>query len=892
MTFNPGQVTGEEFDLLNNAAVTDLVDALLATILITPASGPRDLSIVIDDVADSLNEGAFINEQTVQANEQPVANPDEFTITEDAGLVLPVSLVDVNGRNILANDTDAEDGAPSRGNIISVTGTTVVASDSTDPAGLDSPGTVVFVPNGENTNVAFTTDGSDNDSNGVTSDFNYLDEGESAVVSFNYTINDDTDLSDPAEATSTASVTITITGENDGIFIVPDVTENDPYFQINTESPEEQGDAINSVVTGLINELDDGSLTPEEENNTLLVTNGTVRYIDPDVNDTHQFNISAPLAQQGSVDGDSPFLGQSFGATINSSNAPVGYVGAFNVVLDDGEPLDPEDDQVLWTFEVEDSLIDLLSGDQSFTQTYNLTIFENDAADELNGAETATQTITVTITGTNDAPVIEDADGAATVSASLIEDVDADGADASGTILVTDVDLADTVQQSVRYTSITRVPTVTNGDLDEIENPTPGTVDLENDGRPSDGELEQMISLVGGQNGVVIPGVNSLSEPTSGSGTAGTVTWEFDASGGDAGQVFDYLGTDESVVITYTITVTDFGLTGVRPQPETSDSIDVNITVTGTNDDVVIESADSIGGVTEVTEVNEFGDDEGNINFVVAGPIGLSDVIDATVSVPLTTSGTVTFTDIDFSDTHTTSVAKISSTLPEVAPTEGTNLTDVNGGNAVEVLGQTFGELTILGFVDSTGDPAEQGTQTGSFTWEYTVEDAVIEQLGEGETLVEVFEITIDDEEVPSGSAVQTVTITVTGTNDQPVFLGTLGLGEGGGDSTVQIPGLISEGDANVGITDAQLEGVNPLLDDVRDIDVHNVVTILDIDATVTGDGADGATNLVDPDPSSGVTREEALEILSRVDNVGATLTGETAIEGSTIIGNDATEGD
>ena len=75
----------------------------------------------------------------------------------------------------------------------------------------------------------------------------------------------------------------------------------------------------------------------------------------------------------------------------------------------------------------------------------------------------------------------------------------------------------------------------------------------------------------------------------------------------------------------------------------------------------------------------------------------------------------------------------------------------------------------------STAEPE----RIGSFTWEYTVDDSVIEQLGEGEQLVEEFLITITDllgtdDTTPAGSTdTITVTVTVTGTNDQPVFVET-----------------------------------------------------------------------------------------------------------------------
>ena len=257
-----------------------------------------------------------------------------------------------------------------------------------------------------------------------------------------------------AEAQSTATVTLLIQGANDAVtFVTEDdenpLTNNDGYTDLS-------GTRVFSDVTGIITEEEDNTVdTPNPlENMTSTQEPGVLRFVDADADDQHGFNVTA-----GAITGPSPFQGQASGGTINNSftGVPIGFIGNFETdnFMDS---LDGQVGEVGWTFSVDDAQIDLLSGDQSFTQSYFIEVFENNAGE----ARTSfTQEVIVTIQGTNDAPVIS-IDGSDTVGASLVEDVttgNPNEAEATGTISVTDVDVADTVLQSVAFTSITRVGT-------------------------------------------------------------------------------------------------------------------------------------------------------------------------------------------------------------------------------------------------------------------------------------------------------------------------------------------------------------------------------------------------------------------------------------------------
>src|SRR5258705_1229605 len=133
----------------------------------------------------------------------------------------------------------------------------------------------------------------------------------------------------------------------------------------------------------------------------------------------------------------------------------------------------------------------------------------------------------------------------------------------------------------------------------------------------------------------------------------------------------------------------------------------VTVTLVGTNDTPVITAANN-GAVTE----------------------------DATTP-NLSTTGTITFADVDKIDTHSVS--------------------------AVADAGNTLGgTLTPVVTTDATGGVA------GTVTWTYTVADNATDYLAVGQTATEKFTVTVSDRH--GGTASQLVTITINGTNEAPTI--------------------------------------------------------------------------------------------------------------------------
>ena len=80
-------------------------------------------------------------------------------------------------------------------------------------------------------------------------------------------------------------------------------------------------------------------------------------------------------------------------------------------------------------------------------------------------------------------------------------------------------------------------------------------------------------------------------------------------------------------------------------------------------------------------------------------------------------------------------------------------------------VGTTLGTLAVVRNADTTGTGSG-----GQLTWTYTVADSAIANLGAGQTKVESFTITLDDQN--GGVITKQIDVTITGSNDVPVMGG------------------------------------------------------------------------------------------------------------------------
>ena len=267
---------------------------------------------------------------------------------------------------------------------------------------------------------------------------------------------------------------------------------------------------------------------------------------------------------------------------------------------------------------------------------------------------TAMQTVTVTITGTNEPPVITSSAQAGAVT----ELANTSGSAAS-----------DSAQGAVTFT-----------DLDLTDHHTAG-----------------FVAQAGGYLGAF--SVDPPAPDSTGGGT-GSVAWHFNVTD----SALDSLAAGQTLTQKYDVTVDD-GHGGTAMQT-------VTVTITGTNDPPVITSSAQAGAVTELANTSGS---------------AASD----------SAQGAVTFTDLDLTDHHT--------------------------AGFVAQAGGYLGAFSV-----DPPAPDSTGGGTGSVAWHFNVTDSALNSLAAGQTLTQKYDVTVDDGH--GGTAMQTVTVTITGTNDPPVI--------------------------------------------------------------------------------------------------------------------------
>src|SRR6185369_4732132 len=170
--------------------------------------------------------------------------------------------------------------------------------------------------------------------------------------------------------------------------------------------------------------------------------------------------------------------------------------------------------------------------------------------------------------------------------------------------------------------------------------------------------------------------------------TNGTVGWTFTV----ANSAVQHLAAGETLEQEFTVTVAD--------NHGGSASEVVTVTIVGTNEDPVLSLSTDATSVTETTDETD----------------------------TLSNGGSFTYTDVDTRDTHTVSVVNPAS------PVGTLTATDTNG---------TVG-------------------------WTFTVANSAVQHLAAGETLEQEFTVTVADNH--GGSASEVVTVTIVGTNEDPVL--------------------------------------------------------------------------------------------------------------------------
>ncbi|MCO6407388.1 VCBS domain-containing protein, partial [Hoeflea alexandrii] len=192
-----------------------------------------------------------------------------------------------------------------------------------------------------------------------------------------------------------------------------------------------------------------------------------------------------------------------------------------------------------------------------------------------------------------------------------------------------------------------------------------------------------------------------------------------------------------------------------------------------------------------------FDEDTGNIASVLTGGVSTGGIVESVDNPggvdadPVAATGSITFFDPDFGETRTAEIA---------------------ASNVVSQVLKSGGSLTaaqldalLAGFsLDTPGGITVESTTAagGSIDWTYQVGNAAVDFLAAGDVITLSFDVQIND---GIFTVTQTVTVTVTGTNDVPVIEGATNpaaiLEVAGDSSTQDIPATVG----TITITDQDL---------------------------------------------------------------------------------------
>ena len=493
-----GLDSGESVTDVFNYTVSDGTATDDATLTITILGSGTAINAVND--TDSVNEDATVTKTGSQND----------LLNDDSGDSITVTQVKPNG-----------------GSYSSVQASSTYNSNGTSITG--TYGTIVFGADGSYT---YTADQSAADA---------MEAGQTETDVFVYEITDSTG------ATTTATLTITVTGVNDA-----PTAQNDAAY-INEGSTLTVSDGDNANITGTLD------ATGEHTGDVIHTSSSSHQDSDPDVNPT--LTVSAIRKGSSEGNGDAGTVGASlsgtYGALTINANGSYTYVANSNIT-------------------------GLYSGD-SRTEYFNYTLTDEDGA-----TDTAVIQITILGQGTapaNNAPVARDDAGYINEGATLTVS-DGDNPNVSGSYDATGEHTGDVINTN----STSNYDTDADGDTLTVASFRTGSTE----GSGTAGILGSALTGTYGQltlnsNGSYSYVANQSAANALASGESATDSFNYTISDGNA-------GTDTAV-----LTITIYGVNDAPTAVDDTDSVDEDGTVTKTgsqndalNDDTDPDTSDSL----------------------------------------------------------------------------------------------------------------------------------------------------------------------------------------------------------------------------------------------------------------------------------------------------------
>ena len=625
----------------------------------------------------------------------------------------------------------------------------------------------------------------------VSGNFNPLAAGETATVTFYYYANDGrgfdgTDGINETSISEPKAVTLTITGTNDQPIVQNVVMGVDEtIYETHDENP---WDNWTHVFPFYNPDMDGGIGLNDEYKNWIQ---GTLTASDEDVNDTHTFALAdmmpvqAPNTQiihnvnydtNGVLWGGRGVVDVAF--TSSAINANDVSVDAILLSSDNGTDNDTE------FYLVGD--FDALAAGETATITFKY--YATDSSDFQTPGETNTseyKTVSITVTGTNDQPVVDN------VVMGLGDDIIYETHDENPWDDWTHVfpfynpDMDGGIGLNDEYKNWIK-GTLTASDDDVNDTHTFALADM----MPTQAPNTQIVQNVNyDTNGVLWGGRGTVDVAfTSSAVNASDVTIDAILLSSDNGTDndtefylvgdFNALASGETATVTFKYYATDSSVSQTPGETNSSEPKFVSITVTGTNDQPVVDNV--VMGVDDT--IYETRDNRWYNN-------GEDDTQD---DVTTAVFGKLTAMDDDLNDTHVFNVRDYTASdyygHGNGGPGQHGDQGDIRFDN-VEFFqkGPNNPSHNVKMMIDSTDVQVGEIDVTKLVLMNNNAQDSEVDfklegnfnALGVGETATVTFEYIANDKtgygqsgdanNEPSLSEAKLVTITITGTNDQPV---------------------------------------------------------------------------------------------------------------------------
>jgi VCBS repeat-containing protein len=584
-------------------------------------------------------------------------------------------------------------------------------------------------------------------------DFDYLAAGETLTVNYNVKVSD-------ASTNASQAVSVVVTGANDAVTM--------------TGGP---GSASVAEQPGV-----NGSSSPDS---TSPVPTGTLSFTDVDLSDVHTVDVAVSSAI---------WSGGDFVPSQTLADLQAALMTSLHDSTGSGSG------GVDWSFSIADKDLDFLSAGQTLTITYNVTVAD--------GSTSSTQTVTITATGADDPLVINAATAdvfdtqfpdAGNIVASGALDLNT-GGDASAVATVTEVNgSAANVGAEVAGTYGTLVLNAdgsysytANAALDALQvgdNPTDQFTFTATDNLSRSVTTTLTFNVTGADDAPIITAADVLGTLTEDAGPTVAVNGGFetgDLTGFSSASVFVdplFLGGEFG---NYSARLSGSGFLEQDVATTAGQHYSVSFYVAGDADAStdsltvfwdgaqILAQTDVALGFTKYTFdlVGDASDPTTQLFFDFSGD-GAGLLVDQISISPMpgpateTTNGAIAFSDVETADTH------LATFTPQGAGYVGT----------------------------FSLDPVSESGGNGSVAWHYSVNNADIQFLAQGQTLTQIYTVSVTD--AHGVSTMQDVAVAINGTNDAPTAVNETVITDVGPSATVDIqPWALAANDTDPDTTD------------------------------------------------------------------------------------------